>query len=121
MRFGLTKDSLLQIHLGGNRSGKLLNLNNLFIVAFLSGIWHGAGWVFVIWGILHGGAMCIHRIYTYIKPNWKCFESIFYKILAWFITFNFINFAWVFFRAENLKEALSIIQSMFGIMDKQRG
>ena len=115
MTLGRFLKDYLYIPLGGNRSGKLLNLRNLFIVAFLSGIWHGAGWGFVIWGILHGGAMCIHRIYTYIKPNWKCFESIFYKIFAWFITFNFINFAWVFFRAENLKDALSIIQSMFGI------
>ena len=96
MTLGRFLKDYLYIPLGGNRSGKLLNLRNLFIVAFLSGIWHGAGWGFVIWGILHGGAMCIYRIYTYIKPNWKCFESIFYKIFAWFITFNFINFAWYY-------------------------
>ena len=44
---------------------KLLTLRNLFIVAFLSGIWHGAGWGFVIWGIMHGIAMCVHRIYMW--------------------------------------------------------
>lgn len=115
MTLGRFLKDYLYIPLGGNRVGKLLNLRNLFIVAFLSGIWHGAGWGFVIWGVLHGSAMCIHRIYTYIKPNWKFFEGIPYKILAWFITFNFLNFAWIFFRAENLREAFSIIQSMFGI------
>ena len=55
----------LYIPLGGNRVGKILNLRNLFIVAFLSGIWHGAGWGFVIWGIMHGVAMVIHRIYAW--------------------------------------------------------
>ena len=55
----------LYIPLGGNRFGKVLTLRNLFIVAFLSGIWHGAGWGFVIWGALHGVAMVIHRIYLY--------------------------------------------------------
>ena len=115
MTLGRFLKDYLYIPLGGNRVGKLLNLRNLFIVAFLSGIWHGAGWGFVIWGVLHGSAMCIHRIYTYVKPNWKFFEGIPYKILAWFITFNFLNFAWIFFRAENLREAFSIIQSMFGI------
>ena len=115
MTLGRFLKDYLYIPLGGNRVGKLLNLRNLFIVAFLSGIWHGAGWGFVIWGVLHGSAMCIHRIYTYVKPNWKFFEGIPYKILAWFITFNFLNLAWIFFRAENLREAFSIIQSMFGI------
>ncbi|MGX2972794.1 MBOAT family O-acyltransferase, partial [Helicobacter sp. T3_23-1059] len=59
----------LYIPLGGNRMGKILNLRNLFIVAFLSGIWHGAGWGFVIWGVLHGVAMVIHRIYSWWVGN----------------------------------------------------
>ena len=44
---------------------KILTLRNLFIVAFLSGVWHGAGWGFVIWGVLHGIAMVVHRIYSW--------------------------------------------------------
>ncbi|MCW1729763.1 hypothetical protein OLX76_08915 [Campylobacter jejuni] len=55
----------LYIPLGGNRFGKFINLRNLFIVAFLSGVWHGAGWGFVIWGILHAIAMISHRIYSF--------------------------------------------------------
>ena len=113
----------LYIQLGGNRVGKILNLRNLFIVAFLSGIWHGAGWGFVIWGVLHGVAMVIHRIYAWIHQSLnqtntfiKFMQTKSYKFLCWFITFNFINIAWVFFRSENLNGAVNLIKGMFGIV-----
>lgn len=190
------------IPLGGNRFGKLLTLRNLFIVAFLSGIWHGAGWGFVVWGILHAFAMCIHRIYTWWYEgleskntqslnNTKVFndkdmkacdinthmpqatthaklhttssislnpytsamtdnltmhqepscvntqqgndalcsttqrfsfariylgfmQTKLYKVLCWILTFNFVNIAWVFFRAENIQGACNLLQGMFG-------
>ncbi len=107
----------LYIPLGGNKVNKLLECRNLFIVAFLSGIWHGAGWGFIIWGILHGCAMIIHRIYSW---NFKSFiqknkNKKIYKFFCWFLTFNFINIAWVFFRAENIQAAFSILKSMFGL------
>jgi len=105
----------LYIPLGGNRLGKLLNLRNLIIVAFLSGIWHGAGWGFVIWGLLHGLALCVHRIFNWIKPQGKFFDSRIYKFLMCFLTFNFVNISWIFFRAEDLQSALSLIKSMLGI------
>ena len=106
----------IYIPLGGNKVSKIVNLRNLFIVAFISGFWHGAGWGFVIWGILHGLAMVIHRIYTFITPNAKFKENIIYKIFAWFITFNFINITWIFFRSENLQGAINLLKSMFGIV-----
>ena len=92
-------------------------LRNLFIVAFLSGIWHGAGWGFVIWGILHGVAMVIHRIYSWFVESrfTNLTQSKIYKILVWLITFNFINIAWIFFRAENLSGAVNLLKGMFGI------
>ncbi|HEC1767645.1 TPA: MBOAT family protein [Campylobacter lari] len=105
----------LYIPLGGNRVSKIINLRNLFIVAFVSGVWHGAGWGFVIWGVLHGLAMVLHRIYSFIIPNAKFKESIIYKIFAWFVTFNFINLAWIFFRSENLQGAINLLKAMFGI------
>ena len=93
-------------------------LRNLFIVAFLSGIWHGAGWGFVIWGILHGVAMVIHRTYSWFVESrfTNLTQSKIYKILAWLITFNFINIAWIFFRAENLSGAVNLLKGMFGIV-----
>ncbi len=105
----------LYIPLGGNRVGRIVNLRNLFLVALLSGIWHGAGWGFIIWGILHATAMVIHRIYSFWSNGKKFLNSKIYKIFAWFITFNFINIAWVFFRSENLSGAISILKAMFGI------
>lgn len=202
------------IPLGGNRNEKykntlhyvlinnILTLRNLFIVAFLSGIWHGAGWGFVVWGILHAFAMCIHRIYTWwyegLKSkntqslnNTKVFndnnmkacdsnthilqattrsklhttsstslnphtsamtdnltmhqlsscantqqdngalcsitqrfsfariylgfmQTKLYKVLCWILTFNFVNIAWIFFRAENIQGACNLLKGMFG-------
>jgi len=74
----------------------------------IGGIWHGAGWTFVFWGFLHGVALVIHRIWSELgfKMN---------KILAWFITFNFINIAWVFFRAKDWDDALKVLKGMFGL------
>ncbi|MBL4263029.1 MBOAT family O-acyltransferase, partial [Vibrio fluvialis] len=95
------------IPLGGSRCGKLLNLRNLFLTAFISGIWHGAGWTFIIWGSLHGGAMIVHKLWTNtgIKLN---------KYLSWFVTFNFVNIAWVFFRSNTVVDAKEFLWTMFG-------
>ncbi|HEG0496236.1 TPA: MBOAT family protein [Campylobacter jejuni] len=106
----------LYIPLGGNRLGKFINLRNLFIVAFLSGVWHGAGWGFVIWGILHAIAMVSHRIYSFWAKGKTFLNSKIYKIISWFITFNFINITWIFFRSENLQGAINLLKSMFGIV-----
>lgn len=105
----------LYIPLGGNRVSKIINLRNLFIVAFLSGIWHGAGWSFVIWGSLHAIAMVSHRIYSFWVSGKSFLNSKIYKVFAWLLTFNFINIAWIFFRSENLSGAMNILKAMFGI------
>lgn len=107
------------IPLGGNRYSKFITLRNLFIVAFISGNWHGAGWGFVIWGILHGLAMCTHRAYRFLLEafnltNTRFLQSKIYKLLAWILTFNFINLTWIFFRSENLSGALNLIKGMCG-------
>ncbi len=83
MTLGRFLKEYVYIPLGGNKNtkyhsskhydfiNKLLTLRNLFIVAFLSGIWHGAGWGFIIWGVLHGSAMCVHRIYGLILERFQ--------------------------------------------------
>jgi D-alanyl-lipoteichoic acid acyltransferase DltB (MBOAT superfamily) len=96
----------IYIPLGGSRDGDYRTYTNLMITFLLGGIWHGAGWTFVFWGFLHGGALVIHRL-------WKKLDINMYRWLAWFITFNFINIAWVFFRAKEFSDALQIISSMF--------
>lgn len=106
----------LYIPLGGNKFGKILTLRNLFIVAFLSGVWHGAGWGFVIWGALHGVAMMVHRVYSAFSVSFKFANSTLYKVFCWFLTFNFLNITWIFFRSENLDGALNLLKGMFGIV-----
>ena len=94
------------IPLGGNRKSEIRTYTNLFATFVIGGIWHGAGWTFVFWGMLHGGALVIHRA-------WKKLGFRMYTVLAWFITFNFINIAWVFFRANDFASALKVLNGMF--------
>ena len=98
----------IYIPLGGNRISESRTLSNLVTTFLIGGIWHGAGWTYVFWGFLHGIAMVIHRC-------WKKSGGAMPKILAWFITFNFVNFAWIFFRAKNFDEALSVLRAMVGL------
>lgn len=93
------------IPLGGNRRGKLINYRNLFIVFLISGIWHGAGWNFIIWGSLHGLAVLFNKFWSdnNLKMN---------KYLGIFITFNFVNIGWIFFRALDLKSAFKVLSGM---------
>jgi D-alanyl-lipoteichoic acid acyltransferase DltB (MBOAT superfamily) len=96
----------LYIPLGGNRGGEWKTYRNLFVTFLLGGIWHGAGWTFAFWGALHGGALVLHRI-------WQKYGFRMPTVVAWFITFNFINIAWVFFRAVNFESALKVLKGMF--------
>lgn len=95
------------IPLGGNRVILPINLLNLFVTFLIGGIWHGAGWTFVAWGALHGVAMVINRL-------WSAYNLKMPKILAWFLSFNFVNIAWVFFRANSFDSAFSILKTMLG-------
>jgi D-alanyl-lipoteichoic acid acyltransferase DltB (MBOAT superfamily) len=97
----------IYIPLGGNRKGKWRTYFNLMAVFIIGGIWHGAGWTYVFWGFLHGAAMVVHRF-------WKQLGLRMHKLLAWFITFNFVNVAWVFFRARDWEDAVKVLKGMFG-------
>ncbi len=96
----------LYIPLGGNRCAVPRMYFNLFITFVLGGLWHGASWMFVIWGVMHGGALVIHRIWKSLKLNMP-------NALAWLVTFLYVDIAWVFFRAESLTDAMSILNAMF--------
>ena len=98
----------IYIPLGGNRHGNFATYNNLMITFILGGLWHGAGWTFVFWGFLHGMALVVHRI-------WKQLGFHMHAVLAWFITFNFINIAWVFFRAKEWDDAIKVLKAMVGL------
>lgn len=98
----------LYIPLGGNRHGLSRTCSNLFITFILGGLWHGASWMFVIWGALHGGALILHRL-------WQLTGIYIPRVIAWFLTFNFINITWVFFRATNLESAMKVLHGMIDI------
>lgn len=108
----------LYIPLGGNRSGLLGSKGNLLITMLLGGLWHGAGWNFVIWGGLHGGYLIANHAWT--KSNIRAITrkivgSISYSILAWTLTMLAVIVAWVFFRAETFTGASIILTAMFGM------
>ncbi|MEA3456070.1 MAG: MBOAT family O-acyltransferase, partial [Campylobacterota bacterium] len=96
----------LYIPLGGNRKGESRTYLNLFVTFLLGGIWHGAGWTFVFWGALHGMALVINRA-------WQKLGYRMHTLLAWLITFNFVNIAWVFFRAKDFDDAYKVLHGMF--------
>lgn len=112
-RWHITLSKWLQMYvyipLGGNRKGNIRTYLNLFIVFVICGIWHGAGWTFILWGIVHGLGMLLYRFY---KNNFQKKFPI-SPLLSWVLTFNFVNAAWVLFRADNIKQAEKILSKMY--------
>ena len=98
----------IYIPLGGNKGKDLSTYTNLLITFFLAGIWHGAGWTFVLWGLLHAFAMIIFKVYS--KLNIKL-----HFIFAWLITFNFLNITWIFFRAKEFDDAIKVLKGLIGL------
>ena len=87
--------------LGGSRRGTAATCRNIMLIFLLSGLWHGAGWGFLAWGALHGWAQVTERL---------CKGKLSLpKPLAWALTFAFVNFAWVFFRADSLGQAFTLL------------
>lgn len=108
----------LYIPLGGNRKGKVRKYINIFIVFLLSGLWHGASWHFVAWGVIHGVMRIVDdltaklrdKIYSKLGFKEDDFGLKIYKIT---VTFFLVCLAWVFFRAQSVGQAVSIIKNMF--------
>ena len=95
------------IPIGGNKKGSFKMYCNLLATFLIGGMWHGAGWTFIFWGALHAMAIIFHRIWCNTGVNLN-------KLLAWFVTFNFINISWIFFRAEQWEDAIKVLKGMFG-------
>ena len=101
----------LYISLGGNRAGKVRQYFNLMITMLLGGLWHGASFNFVVWGGMHGIALAIDklRLSLLTRFNNQRFNSKFWKVLGVIITFHFVCFCWVFFKASTFHDAGVII------------
>jgi len=96
----------LYIPLGGNRKGRLRTYVNLLIVFFLTGLWHGASWNFIVWGMFHGFFLILERLNLFRLPERFNFLKRFYLLLV-------VIVGWVIFRAEDLGYAIGYIETLF--------
>ncbi|MEL7500622.1 MAG: MBOAT family O-acyltransferase [Planctomycetota bacterium] len=99
----------LYIPLGGNRLGSVRTNLNLMITMTLGGLWHGAAWTFVVWGVLHGIALVTHRNLLHGLLSSRSLG----KLVGWALTFVLVLTAWVFFRAESFTQSLSMLGKMY--------
>lgn len=111
-RWHISLSSFLQEYvyypLGGNRKGKIKTYLNLMCVMLISGLWHGEGLTFLVWGGLHGCFSCVHHILKQKGLSDICGKKI---QIIW--NFFIVSIAWIFFRAANIKNALLILRGMF--------
>ena len=98
----------IYIPLGGNRFGFLSQARNLFITMLIGGLWHGASWGFIIWGALHGIGLSILSIKRKFLKN----DFLIPRSIGIFLTFNFVTYTWVFFRAPSLEKAYEIFNQL---------
>ncbi len=112
----------IYIPLGGNRKGKIRTYINIMVVFLVSGIWHGANWTFILWGIIHGLGQCFNRAASGIYK--KLMKAIpeggpgalltgLIKCVQWVVTFAFVNVAWLLFRADSVGQWLGLMKRLF--------
>ena len=97
--------------LGGNRKGTGRTYLNMFIIFFLSGLWHGAAFTFIFWGILHGIGICLSKLCSGFMKKVP-------SPIRWLGTFLFVNIAWVYFRAETITYANMMLQQLISFQFK---
>lgn len=106
----------LFIPLGGSRQGRWMTHRNLFLTMAIGGLWHGASWSFVVWGMFHGLALIVHREFVFFKESTvklKAFvDSKFGQILSIILTFHAACIGWVFFRIQDVSQAFFVAKRM---------
>lgn len=94
---------------------KFFNYLNLMVTMLLGGFWHGASWRFVVWGALHGGALALEKLVKPITGKINKYWPI--KLVGWFLTFHFVAFCWIYFRASSFDTANQVISQIGTNMD----
>jgi len=94
--------------LGGSRTTKNKTYRNLLITFVISGLWHGANWTFILWGLLHGTVQCVERALGYNKKDWHSMVKVVHIVL----TFLIVNLAWVLFRSDSISDAYIAMRQM---------
>jgi alginate O-acetyltransferase complex protein AlgI len=102
----------LYISLGGNRKGKFRTYLNLFITMVLGGLWHGAAFRYILWGALHGTALALHKLFTSMFPKRTESNSFAGQLIGVLLTFHFVCFCWIFFRASSMENAGQVISQI---------
>ena len=110
----------LYIPLGGSRGNRLMQVRNIFLIFCVSGFWHGANWTFVVWGALH--AICFlpllmtnrNRTHMDSVANGGGLPSV-KELFSMCLTFSLVTFAWIFFRAESMSQAISYVLKIFSM------
>ncbi len=110
----------IYIPLGGSRGSELVVARNVVITMVLVGLWHGASWTFVVWGLYHGIGLAVHRVYNQVAfssvlraqmPRWA------YQGVAVCLTFHFVMMGWILFRAPDFHVAFGVLQKFGGLLD----
>ena len=104
----------LYIPLGGNQVRPVRAAINLVIVMFLGGLWHGAAWTFVVWGLLHGSYLVLERVFRALFENKAWANNRVTRALAGVATYTAVCIAWVFFRSSDFTIAMRMLRGMFG-------
>lgn len=97
------------IPLGGNRKGRFNTYRNMFLTMVISGLWHGAAWTFVLWGVVHALGRCVTRE----LETTSFYQQKVPRIVKQLLVFGFVTFAWIFFRAESITDAWLIVARIF--------
>lgn len=101
----------IYIPLGGSRKGLGITCLNTMIVFLISGIWHGANWTFIVWGVIHGLFMIIDRLCDKVEKKLP-------MILRWFVSFNIVNVLWLLFRSDSLLQWKGLLKTILLMQDK---
>jgi alginate O-acetyltransferase complex protein AlgI len=104
----------LYIPLGGNLAGVIRAAINLMIVMFIGGLWHGAAWTFVVWGVIHGACLVLERVLRAVFKDATWTRTLGVQILIGLTTYIVVCVAWVFFRATDFPTALRLVAAMVG-------
>jgi alginate O-acetyltransferase complex protein AlgI len=107
----------LYIPLGGNRRGRVRTYVNLMITMLLGGLWHGANWTFVVWGLLHGAGLSVHKFWLERRSaaGGARRDGSVARALGWLATMSFVSICWIFFRSPNFEVAWTILRKLTGL------
>jgi alginate O-acetyltransferase complex protein AlgI len=109
----------LYIPLGGNRGGTLFVCRNLMITMLLGGLWHGAAWNYVIWGALHGTALCVNKLWSQLRERLAIVpeSNIAYTVASVVVTQLGVIVAWVFFRCDSASQSIEVLGAIVGLQN----